>query len=242
MRGRGRQASACRGFTLLEMLVALGVFAVIGVMSAQLVRQIADIGATTRQRGDELVALQRALDIMGRDVEQLAHRPVRGEMGDAGAAVAVNHSALLEFTRRGWRNPSQARRPALQRVAYRVTAEGLERLFWPVLDRAEDSQPVAQLLLAGVSDVDVSGIDDSGEEHGYWPPADATRQLAALVVRVSLPRHGEIERLWVVPWVAPPQSDEDDAGAAEDDDDPDADDGADEPADERAPTDVDRLA
>lgn len=233
--------TAGRGFTLLEMLVALGVFAVIGVMSAQLVRQIADIGATTRQRGDELVALQRALDIMRRDVEQLAHRPVRDEMGGAGEAVAVNHSALLEFTRRGWRNPAQVRRPALQRVAYRVTAEGLERLFWPVLDRAEDSQPVAQLLLAGVSNVEVSGIDDGGEEHGYWPPADATRQLAALVVRVNLPRYGEIERLWVVPWVAPPVPDEDDAGTADDDDDPDDDD-ADEPAEEQVPTDVDRLA
>lgn len=235
-----RLSAAATGFTLLEMLVALAVFAVIGVMSAQLVRQIADIGATTRQRGDELVALQRALDIMRRDIEQLAHRPVRGEMGDVREAVAVNHGGLLEFTRRGWRNPAQARRPTLQRVAYRVAPEGLERVFWPMLDRAEDSEPVAQLLLADVSDVEVNGIDAGGEEHGYWPPGDAEHELAAIVVRISLPRYGEIERLWVVPRVAPPVPDEDDADIA-DDDDPDDED-ADEPADDPAPTDVDRLA
>ena len=238
--GAPARPGAATGFTLLEMLVALAVFAVIGVMSAQLVRQIADIGTTTRQRGDELVALQRALDIMRRDIEQLAHRPVRDEMGDSREAVVVNHRGLLEFTRRGWRNPAQARRPTLQRVAYRMAPEGLERLFWPMLDRAEDSEPVAQLLLAGVSDVEVNGIDAGGEEHGYWPPGDAEHQLAAIVVRISLPRYGEIERLWVVPWVAPPVPDEDDADIA-DDADPDGED-ADEPADERVPTDVDRLA
>ena len=238
----GPRRASGRGFTLLEMLIALTVFAVLGLMSTQLVGQMSDIGANTRRVGDELVALQRAADILRRDIQQLAHRPVRDAMGDGGAAVAINHGgALLELTRRGWANPLGERRSELQRVAYVLRPEGLVRTFWPVLDRAEDTEPVEQLLLAEATAVAVGGIDEFGEEHGYWPPSDdgEARELAAIVVRIDVPRHGEIERLWVVPQPAladpEPEADE------EDGDDDAADDVGDE-QDDGAPADVDRLA
>lgn len=239
----GPRRASGRGFTLLEMLIALTVFAVLGLMSTQLVGQMSDIGANTRRVGDELVALQRAADILRRDIQQLAHRPVRDAMGDGGAAVAINHGgALLELTRRGWANPLGERRSELQRVAYALRPEGLVRTFWPVLDRAEDTEPVEQLLLAEATAVAVGGIDEFGEEHGYWPPSDdgEARELAAIVVRIDVPRHGEIERLWVVPQpaLADPEPAEDDD---EDGDDDAGDDGGDE-QDDGAPADVDRLA
>ena len=197
---RRQSPAGARGFTLLEMLVALAVFAVIGVMSAQLVRQIADIGEGTRARGERLVALQRATDLMRRDLQQLAHRPVRDRLGDGGQAVLINHGPLLEFTRRGWRNPLDAPRSELQRVAYQLENGALYRSFWPVLDRANDSEPVRQLLLADVAGVEVAAVDAGGEEHGYWPLADADgRALAAVAVRLLLRPFGEIERFWTVP-------------------------------------------
>ncbi len=204
MQATGR-ARAAAGVTLLEMLVALGVFAVIGVLSAQILGQMANINERTRARADRLVDLQRAVEIVRRDVQQLAHRYVRDELGDPAPVIDLNQVDLLHFTRRGWANGRGLPRSELQRVAYRLEGDRLYRLFWPVLDRAGDTVPVEQLLLGGVETVEVSAIDVSGDRHGHWPIAgesagDPERELAALEVRLVVPPWGEIERLWTVPF------------------------------------------
>ena len=218
--GRARGAA---GVTLLEMLVALAVFAVIGVLAAQILAQMATINERTRARADRLVDLQRAVEIVRRDVQQLAHRHVRDELGDPEPVIDLNQVDLLRFTRRGWANAREQRRSELQRVAYRLHGDRLYRVFWPVLDRAGDTAPVEQLLLAGVEAVEVSAIDAAGERHAYWPVGgetsdDTERELAALEVRLVAPPWGEIERLWTVPFSGMPTEEEasEDAGAQDD--------------------------
>ena len=211
------------GLTLLEMLVALGVFAVVGVLSAQILAQMADINERTRARSDRLVDLQRAVEIIRRDVQQLAHRHVRDELGDPGPVLDVNQSDLMRFTRRGWTNERQLRRSELQRVVYRIEGDDLYRVFWPVLDRAADTEPVPQLLLRGVEAVEVAAIDVAGDRHAYWPIAgevtgeaagEPERELAALEVRLTVPPWGEIERVWTVPFSGVPREDAESADDA----------------------------
>ena len=213
------------GLTLLEMVVALGVFAVVGLMSGQIVIQMVDVNERTRARSDRLVDVQRAVEIIRRDIQQLAHRTVRDEIGDSEYVLNIGQAELLLFTRRGWSNPRQERRSELQRVAYRLEGDALYRLFWPVLDRGADTQPIAQLLLQDVETIDVSAIDVSGDQHAYWPQtdefaADPERELAAIVVRVAVAPFGEIERLWSVPFSGAPreEGDADTLDEAEEDD------------------------
>ena len=196
------------GFTLIEMLVALAVFAVIGLMSNQLLMQIIDMGELTEARSGRFVEAQRAIEIIRRDVQQLAHRGVRDELGDSQPGFEINEFGLLQFTRRGWANPLGHSRSGLQRVAYASVEGALFRLYWPVLDRGPDSLPIRQLLLNDVTDLEVLAVDADGVEHRYWPPArDANAQghrLAAVVMRMSLPPYGDIERLWTVPMTLEP--------------------------------------
>ena len=210
-------ASAAAGFTLIEMLIALGVFAVIGVLSAQIVTQMVDVNERTRARADRLADLQRAVEIIRRDVQQLAHRYVRDELGDPGPVIDIGATALVRFTRRGWANPLRRQRSELQRIAYRIEGDRLYRVFWAVLDRGADTEPVSQLLLDGVTAMEVSAIDVSGDRHAYWPllgesAAAPERELAALEVRLALPPYGEIERLWTVPFSGVPREDEGEGG------------------------------
>ena len=192
-----------RGFTLIEMLVALAVFAVIGLMSNRLLVQIVDIGELTEARGARLVETQRAIEIIRRDIQQLAHRSVRDELGDSRPGFEISEFGLLQFTRRGWANPLGRNRSELQRVAYANEKGGLFRLYWPVLDRAGDSLPIRQLLLADVTDMEVVVVDIAGVEHRFWPPQEQADEpnnaLAAVVLRMTLPPYGDIERLWTVP-------------------------------------------
>ena len=223
------------GFTLLEMLVALGVFAVIGLLSAQIVTQMVDVNERTRARADRLVEVQRAVELIRRDVQQLAHRHVRDELGEPVPTLDVNQVGVMRFTRRGWSNPLERQRSELQRVAYVLEGDLLYRVFWPVLDRGADTQPVSQLLLPGVETVEVSAIDVSGRRHAYWPlagesAADPERELAAFEIRLAVPPYGEIDRLWAVPFSGVPREDDGEPGdedAEEDgDEDEDAGDGA----------------
>ena len=211
------------GFTLLEMLVALAVFAVIGIMSSQLLTQMVDVTDRATSRGEQLIELQRAFVIMRRDFEQLAFRAVRDELGDPGYDVSVGTGFLVEFTRRGWANPTFRPRSQLQRVAYELRPDGLYRLFWPILDRAPTTEPVVQLLLADVQSAEFSAIDLSAEEHSFWPlltedAGEPERALVAIKADISGDAIGEITRIWTTPQVAVSPDASDDADESESDD------------------------
>ena len=195
------------GFTLIEMLVALAVFAVIGLMSNQLLTQIIDLGQLTEARGERLVEVQRAIEIVRRDIQQLVHRSVRDELGDSLPGFEIDQFGSLQLTRRGWANPLGHRRSELQRVAYAWVDGALFRLYWPVLDRARDSLPIRQLLLNDVTEWEVLAFDAAGVEHRFWPPESpgedapdaGDNALVGVIVRLTLPPYGNIERLWSVP-------------------------------------------
>ena len=198
-----------RAFTLLEMLVALGVFAVIGFMSSQILAGIVDLSGTVRERSDRLAELQRAVFIIGRDIEQLVHRPVRDVFGDPGQALSIGEP-LIELTRGGWQNPLQAPCSALQRVAYAVEEGVLVRKYWPVLDGGPGTEPIAQALLSGVQDLEfiahahVGSIDAAarGAEVRYWPPESGQGSGAALravEMRLDHEAYGRLVRVWAVP-------------------------------------------
>jgi general secretion pathway protein J len=194
------------GFTLIEMLVVFGVFALIGVISSQIVSRVIDNQQLMSARGERLAEVQRAMQIIQRDVLQLAARPVRDELGDPIDPIRIGADGLMEFSRVGWRNPLSIPRAEVQRVAY-VTQDGdLYRAYWPVLDRAPGVEPALQALLSDVEQIEFYALDVSGNEHSFWPlegdlRVDPNAALAGIVLRIDIRPFGVVERLWPV---APP--------------------------------------
>ena len=72
-----------RGFTLLEVIVVLGVFALIGVISGQIISRVLDNQRLLAERGDRLAEVQLAMKILQRDVMQLNARSIRDQLGDS---------------------------------------------------------------------------------------------------------------------------------------------------------------
>ncbi|MDP6376423.1 MAG: type II secretion system minor pseudopilin GspJ [Pseudomonadales bacterium] len=197
-----------RGFTLVEMLVALSVFALVGVISARLVSSTVENHARVSERDGRLVEMQRAMLMIKRDLIQLSSRGIRDMLGDPMQPLLIGSNGAIEFTRTGWRNPLQHKRAELQRVAYTVEEGDLYRLYWNVLDRAQDSEPFRQKLLTKVKQAEFVVFDASGDEHAFWPRAEenadeANASVVGLMVRLEIEPFGEIERLWSIPVVGP---------------------------------------
>jgi len=192
------------GFTLIEMLVVFGVFALLGVIASQIVSRVIDNQAVLSERGNRLVEVQRAMQIIQRDMLQLSGRRIRDQLGDFVEPLLIGADGLMEFTRLGWRNPLAARRAEVQRVRYLSEDGDLYRTYWTVLDRAPDSEPKRQSLLTGVEQIEFFAVDASGNEYSFWPqagvdPNDPDRRLAGILMRIDVAPFGTVERLWPVP-------------------------------------------
>jgi len=193
------------GFTLMEILVALTIFAVIGVLSAQLINRTLSNQDRITERGERLAEVQRAMMLLKRDIMQITARPVRDLLGDAKASVLIGNDGLMEFSRLGWRNPLRQQRAEVQRVTYMVQDGDLYRAWWPVLDRAPDTEPVLQRLLPEVGQIEFFALDSFGDEHSYWPLLPVEEEgveeprLVAIILRLDSKPFGVVERIWPVP-------------------------------------------
>ena len=196
------------GFTLLELLVAMAIFAVLGLGAGQMLQTIVRANERVSVASDSATRLNLAFSIMQRDFAQFVNRQVRDEYGELLAPMILNEGKyLVEFTRGGWSNPAGRSRSRLQRVAYSIDYEEntLTRHFWEVLDRVEDSVPVSQLLLEGVSDFrvieykDVSASSTGADlepETGNGLDEEAFQVPPGVEVVVALNGIGEVTRLF----------------------------------------------
>ena len=154
-----------RGFTLIELLVAISIFSIIGLASYQLLQTAIEGKNRITRSTENTLAIARAMDIMTSDFSQLVSRRIRNNYGEWLAPLIFEEGDYLsEFTRTGWTNPSGKKRSTLQRVAYSFDYEEgtLTRLFWEVLDRAEESAPVEEIILRNVEEcLIVPVLDDS---------------------------------------------------------------------------------
>lgn len=197
---------AQNGFTLLELLVALGIFALLAAMSYSGLNSVMLARQVTNQHAERLTQLQMAFLWLGRDVEQAVDRSIRDEYGDVQAAMLGVETGRyqLELTRTGWRNPAGRARSDLQRVAYGLRDGELVRAYWNVLDRAQDSQPLESVLLDGVDKLELRFLDSTNKWQTSWPAAQPGGQASpgaprAVEVTLETTAEGRITRLFRVP-------------------------------------------
>ena len=189
------------GFTLLELLVSLTIFALIGVMAYGGLQSVLTQQSSTEEASKRLADLQKAYRIMRRDLEQIVARKIRNEYGDTiDELVGGSGFTGVEFSRAGHPNPAGFLRSDLQRVAYVPDQDILLRQTWRVLDRAQDSTPDEQVLVEGISRFSMRFLNAANEWLESWPPAlglSATTEGLPQAVEVEL----ELDNLGIINWI-----------------------------------------
>ena len=159
-----------RGFTLLEILIAMAIFALIGLASTGVLTSVIDSNEISEQRFDRLQALQRAMLTIERDLLQAIARPIRrdGQQTQvvmAGGQTDDSDADGIGFVRGGWQNPQMLLpRSTQQMVAYRLQDNTLQRVYTNYVDNVIGYEPKVRALLEGVDDLNIEFLVDTDEE------------------------------------------------------------------------------
>ncbi|MDI9819496.1 MULTISPECIES: GspJ family T2SS minor pseudopilin variant LspJ [unclassified Legionella] len=156
------------GFTLLEILIALSVFAILATITASTMYYAFNIKERVIQQADRLNNLQLAMILIERDTTQVIPRPVRGNDMHLFPAFA-GQPQYLEFTRDGIVNPGSAeKRSTLKRIAYICRANQLLRRSWEVLDTPERNRYEEKILLDNLTNCKFSYLNHSLQVLPEW--------------------------------------------------------------------------
>lgn len=201
-------ASTQQGFTLLELLIASIIFAIMAIMAYGGLANVMENSKSSEIALKRLQQVQQSISVISRDFSQLVPRTIRDEYGNIQPAfiAGINIDNLVEFTRGGRVNPANLLRSTLLRVAYQFDDEKLVRLQWPRLDRAPGIKVKKTALINNVDEVTIRFLDQKNKWHEQWPPLNATTgtngsnstKPAAIEIILKLNDWGEIRRLYAM--------------------------------------------
>lgn len=200
-RHRYRIAQHMAGFTLLEMLVAIAIFAMLSLAGHQVLQGVLRSNELAAEHSDRLQALQKAMLFMERDFGQMTNRLTRTNSdSDSGILQASQYllgsdSYGATFVRNGWRNPQALfKRSGLQAVSYLQQEDKLIKRYFTHPDPVSGAEPKELVLLDGVESFQLRFF--SGESwQSQWSETETLPQGVEMTLTLS--DYGEIRRVFL---------------------------------------------
>jgi len=188
-----------QGFTLVEVMISLMIFAILAAAGATVLSGAIDNRFAVKAASDRVGDLQRMQGLLRADLGQAAARRSRGPTGRPTPQPILGAVApgdpILVLNRAGWSNPGEQARPSLQRVEYRLVGGELERRASSHLDGARPGPP--QVLFRGVRDVTVAFVRDGESAPAFTSSID--RPLPdAVRIGMTIEGYGRVEQLFIV--------------------------------------------
>jgi general secretion pathway protein J len=192
-----------RGFTLLELLVAIAILAVLATLGfsglSAVLQADRHVSAESRRWDDMATVLEQ----VSRDLSRAVARPVREVDGRERPALLLSSApggapGQLELTRLGETGAGDAQ-AALQRVAYRLHEEQLEYLVWSAPDPAPGVTAQAHAVLERVRDLRMRALGEDNAWRTRWPVAGQKNPLPrAVEIQLTLAGGETITRIFVL--------------------------------------------
>lgn len=188
-----------QGFTLIEMVIAVAIFAVMMVIAFPGLTHIAKVGDQVGQSNRSLSELQFALTYLNRDWTQVSSRKILDQYGDEKPHIVIEDNSIT-FTHSGWSNLLQQKRSELQRVQYLVKENQLIRQYWVSLDQVTAEEPISTVLIDDVETFEIHFIDSSEQAIERWPLEEQrVNSPIALRVEIDIKQFGKVHRIMEIP-------------------------------------------
>jgi general secretion pathway protein J len=194
-----------KGYTLIEILIALAVFAILATLTSSSMYYAFNTRARVTEQADRLNALQLALILIERDTEQIVLREIRGKDMHIFPAF-IGQPQYVEFTRTGFANPnSNEKRSILKRVAYLCQKDSLVRRTWISLDAVNRVDYQDKVLFTKLTHCNFSYLNQNLQNLAEWrsqavqPNQSAEPLPKAIQMNLTLSQTGNINYLLVIP-------------------------------------------
>lgn len=192
-----------RGFTLIEIMVAIIIFAFISVVSYRIVTSLVTTKEVAGKAQDKWGNLSLAMSNLGGSRNRVIPLVARDENGNVLPAILGKskltgiYDSQLEMTLSGYIGGSgiQEITPP-KRVGYRYTNGSLYLVVWPVLNRVIATRPEIDLLIDNVTNFQASYLYPDNQWRDSWPPVggDPTVLPKGLKILLNLKSGESIER------------------------------------------------
>ncbi|MGB1243894.1 MAG: type II secretion system minor pseudopilin GspJ [Porticoccaceae bacterium] len=194
-------SSRQRGFTLIETVVAMLLLAMMSVLSYQAVEAVLNTNDRSRQSLAEEARLQRAWQIIGRDIMHLRARPFVDGLGMREPAYVTDKSEFGVRFSRGGGPMVQSNPSGLRRVEYSINREQqLQRQSWAITQSPRMSEGSTLILMDNVDEVIFEHLSKDFFYGPDWPPINETHSLRSLPkmirVTINIDGLGESSRLF----------------------------------------------
>lgn len=191
--------SLVKGFTLLELLVAMSIFSFMAITAYSGLSNILTSNQVITEQEQQLKQLQRAMLFLEKDIRQIVSRPRRIGYGKDEIASAFSYGldseGIIEFTKSGVANPLGLPKSSLERVRYDLDDNELTRNSWAYVDYI-DLEPVKMTLLTEVESLELRLLDDTGQWKSNW----SERKIIPEAIELTLEHKywGKIVRLFPI--------------------------------------------
>lgn len=180
------------GFTLIEILVAVVIFAIIATISYKIISSL----VKTKEIVDETQNKWGSLSLINSNLEQSVHRLIPLTVRDNNGAILPAlygkdkldglYDGQLEMTLSGSIGDDVLGVKPPKRIGYRLFKGTLYLVTWPVLNRALNTIPEIDILLEKVENFTPEYLYNDGKWYKSWPPENSDPSSMPVAMRVSL--------------------------------------------------------
>ena len=187
------------GFTLIEIMVAVGIFAIIASIVGPALFQFLEIRERAGAKQDQLEGLQKTFLFLANDLRYASNRLGKNEFGEpVDATMTVGDDNLIELTA-NYPDLNLGGAGVPRKVSWQLEEGVLQRVQSPVMDPDGDTRVLKQSVLSDVKDVEFElSVVEDGRDNTSKKWDEQTRLPDKVTVTVTLENETEYRRVFTM--------------------------------------------